>query len=98
MSSIVPSNFSSKLSSTMKKIIICSALGLSVLFVTSCGGNNTSEEAKTVNDTSTPSTAASEPKSGENPSYDPHRGEGKFTKVDVGASLDPAKAEAGQKV
>jgi cytochrome c551/c552 len=34
----------------------------------------------------------------ENPSYDPHRGEGKFTKVDVGTTLDVAMAETGNKV
>jgi hypothetical protein len=33
-----------------------------------------------------------------NPSYDPHRGEGKFTKVDVGNNLDAAMAETGNKV
>jgi len=33
-----------------------------------------------------------------NPSYDPHRGEGKFTKVDIGATLDAAMAETGNKV
>lgn len=35
---------------------------------------------------------------GANPSYDPHRGEGKFTKVDIGATLDPAMADAGKKI
>ena len=34
----------------------------------------------------------------ENPDYDPHRGEGKFTKVEVGTSLDAAMAETGNKV
>ncbi len=33
-----------------------------------------------------------------NPSYDPKRGEGKFTKVEVGEKLDPAMAAAGEKV
>ena len=33
-----------------------------------------------------------------NPSYDPNRGEGKFTKVDISPSLDIAKAEAGSKI
>ncbi len=33
-----------------------------------------------------------------NPSYDPHRGEGKFTKVDVGATLDATMAETGNNV
>lgn len=30
--------------------------------------------------------------------YDPHRGEGKFENVDLGAALDGAMADAGQKV
>lgn len=33
-----------------------------------------------------------------NPSYDPKRGEGKFTKVNIGATLDAAMADAGKKV
>ena len=33
-----------------------------------------------------------------NPSYDPKRGEGKFTKVEVGATLDAAMATSGEKV
>lgn len=33
-----------------------------------------------------------------NPSYDPERGEGKFTKVDVPATLDATMAGSGQKV
>lgn len=34
----------------------------------------------------------------ENPSYDPERGAGKFTSVEVSPTLDKPKAEAGQKV
>jgi len=43
---------------------------------------------------------AGEPKKveNENPSYDPHRGEGKFTKVDLGTGLNAAMAETGNKV
>ncbi len=33
-----------------------------------------------------------------NPSYDQKRGEGKFSKVDVSATLDVPKADAGSKV
>jgi mono/diheme cytochrome c family protein len=33
-----------------------------------------------------------------NPSYDPKRGEGKFTKVEVSEKLDAAKAAGGEKV
>ncbi len=35
---------------------------------------------------------------GENPSYDPDRGSGKFTNVEVSPTLDKQKAEAGIKV
>ena len=83
----------------MKKFISCAALGFLILFTSSCGGNNNDAEKETTdNDTATTSTSTPDTKSGENPSYDPHRGEGKFTKVDLGPSLDMAKAEAGQKV
>ena len=33
-----------------------------------------------------------------NPGYDPKRGEGKFTKVEVGATLNAAMAATGEKV
>jgi cytochrome c551/c552 len=33
-----------------------------------------------------------------NPSYDPHRGEGKFTKVEVGPGVNAEMAETGSKV
>lgn len=33
-----------------------------------------------------------------NPSYDPDRGEGKFTKVDIPSTIDASKASAGTKV
>ena len=33
-----------------------------------------------------------------NPSYDPHRGEGKFTTVDLGTGLNAAMAETGNKL
>ena len=33
-----------------------------------------------------------------NPSYDPNRGEGKFTKVEIAATLDATKATEGEKV
>ena len=45
--------------------------------------------------TETPSATTTE---NGNPSYDPKRGEGKFTKVEVGATLDAAMATSGEKV
>ncbi|MEO6229064.1 MAG: cytochrome c [Ferruginibacter sp.] len=73
----------------MKKIIF---LGLVVAFATSCGGNNNAEPATNEN------ASASESKTNDNPSYDPKRGEGKFTHVDLAASLDASKASTGEKI
>jgi len=69
-----------------KQIMI---IGLAAL-VYACGSQDSSKKE----------TASNQPASSEkaNPSYDPNRGAGKFTKVDVGASLDQAMAGAGQKV
>ncbi|HNP24594.1 MAG TPA: cytochrome c [Panacibacter sp.] len=58
----------------------------------SCGGGSTSASDQ---NKETPATVASD---GTNPSYDPHRGEGKFTKVDIGATLDASMADAGKKI
>ncbi len=82
----------------MKKLFV---LSLVVAFVVSCGDNKSSDytsegtENKAIN-TKPPEDV--DKKAGENPAYDPHRGEGKFTKVELGASLDAAKAESGKKV
>jgi len=62
------------------------------MFIASCGGGAGS-------DTKTAAEPASEAKTESgNPSYDPKRGEGKFTKVEVGATLDAAMAANGEKV
>ncbi len=72
----------------MKKLIL---IGFVLTFLASCGDNkNASNTAK--EDTSASSTE------GGNPSYDPNRGEGKFTNVELGATLDAAKADGGKKV
>ena len=72
----------------MKKMIIISALAL---IVAACGNQN-----------GTPATSSAEVKtdasSTDVSSYDPKRGEGKFTKVEVSTNLDVAKAEEGSKV
>lgn len=75
----------------MKKLIVIGFIGLIVFLALSCGGDNSnSSTVVPANET--------EKKADANPSYDPHRGEGKFTKVDVGGKLDAAMAEAGNKV
>ena len=74
----------------MKKLVFI--LVLAVLFA-ACGGNNDT------NKENEPSASSdSKPTDNGNPSYDPKRGEGKFTKVEVGESLDVAKATGGEKV
>jgi hypothetical protein len=69
----------------MKKIIIA-LLIISAMYA--CGNQNGSPAAK----------PAEEKTASENPSYDPHRGEGKFKDVEVSGKLDAAMAEEGNKV
>ena len=78
----------------MKKLVV---LMLVAVFAASCGGNNSDYNGdnsanKAVNTDPPKDVPAA------NPSYDPNRGEGKYTKVEVGASLDAARAEGGKKV
>jgi cytochrome c2 len=70
----------------MKKIFVMLLAG--ALFYACSNGSDTANKQNT----ETPKAAT------ENPSYDPHRGEGKFTNVEVSDKLDAAKADAGNKV
>jgi cytochrome c551/c552/predicted small secreted protein len=74
----------------MKKI----AMVLSIaFFIAACGtgaGGDTKATTDPYKNTNTTSTG--------NPSYDPNRGEGKFTKVEVDAKLNTAMAANGEKV
>ncbi len=74
----------------MKKLAIFLFMGA---FIAACGGNSD----KNTSATEAPATEAKTTENG-NPSYDPERGEGKFTKVDVGEKLDVAMAANGEKV
>ena len=75
---------------TIKIFIIFSFLGLFI----ACGGDK-----KATTDTSSSEPAATTTPAAEPESYDPNRGQGKFTdeNVAVGA-LDAAKAESGEKI
>lgn len=75
----------------MKKTFIISLWSLSLAMLISCGGAN-SNSGEPVPGGNKEVTANG------NPSYDPNRGEGKFTKVEVGATLDAAMAANGEKV
>jgi cytochrome c551/c552 len=75
----------------MKKLIVINLIACTAVVIFSCGGSNTNSEKPAAAD-------KKESTASENPSYDPNRGEGKFTKVDVGAALDAAMAETGNKV
>ncbi|MEO6219550.1 MAG: cytochrome c, partial [Ginsengibacter sp.] len=81
----------------MKKIILSGILAIT-LFAFNSGSSD---------DTSKTTTAATTPDAngekiptpgGDAPAYDPNRGVGKFTKVDVGDKLDAAMAGGGQKI
>jgi hypothetical protein len=75
----------------MKKLLVLSMVTLLIAFIASCGGNSSSSD--TSENSTTPSLTADG-----NPTYDPNRGEGKFTHVEVGESLDPVMAEQGDQV
>jgi cytochrome c551/c552 len=77
----------------MKKLLVLSLVAFLIAAFASCGGSNNSES--TTDETS--EAEASKTEIG-NPSYDPHRGEGKFTSVELGATIDLAKADLGDKV
>lgn len=74
----------------MKKLII---LLSTVALFTACGGGKSDKDASASDPYNNKGTA-----SNGNPDYDPKRGEGKFTKVDVAATLDAAMASSGEKV
>jgi cytochrome c551/c552 len=72
----------------MKKLAIVLSI---VAFISACGGAGSDKKGADPYDSKSTS-------SNGNPSYDPNRGEGKFTKVDVGATVDATLAATGEKV
>lgn len=74
----------------MKKLAIVLFLGV---FITACGGGAGSDVKPTTDPYDAKKSAENE-----NPSYDPKRGEGKFTNVEVSPKLDVAMASEGEKV
>ncbi len=78
----------------MKQLFILTA---SVLALTSCGGGSDKTKDASASNEQTPRSMV-ESSGTENPSYDPNRGEGKFTTVALGDKLDAAMAESGEKI
>ncbi|MGF2411443.1 c-type cytochrome [Ferruginibacter sp.] len=74
----------------MKKLIIILSIAA---FISACGGGAGSDTKATTDPYDSKANA-----SNGNPSYDPNRGEGKFTKVEVAAALDATMATNGEKV
>ena len=71
----------------MKKLAIILSLGI---FIAACGTGAGSDVKPTIGDQNTTTNG--------NPSYDPKRGEGRFTKVDVPSTLNATLAADGEKV
>jgi hypothetical protein len=72
----------------MKKLMY---LGVLTLFVVACSNSNDDK-----NKSEEPSTTNQSETTDDKPSYDPKRGEGKFTHVDIGEKLDAPLAEQGE--
>lgn len=61
--------------------------------IVGCGGNDSENKGSGNSESTGPATTANG-----NPSYDPNRGEGKFTKVELSDKLDAAMATNGEKI
>jgi len=73
----------------MKKLLLLLITGA---VIAACGGGKSDSTAATKDPYD-----ANKPTENGNPSYDPKRGEGKFTKVDVSPTLDATLAANGEK-
>lgn len=74
----------------MRKITVLGMIACSIVFMAACGGGNSPES----------STSAPVPSSGASSDaakYDPERGKGKFTSLELTA-VDPARVENGRKI
>ncbi|MFN8296378.1 MAG: c-type cytochrome [Chitinophagales bacterium] len=81
----------------MKKIIFIVSIALIMVIINACNSNPKKDDFST-NEESTETTETPSATENGNPSYDPNRGEGKFTKVELGATLDATMATSGEKV
>ncbi|HNY55360.1 MAG TPA: cytochrome c [Chitinophagales bacterium] len=79
----------------MKKLLIILSICSSMAIFIGCNSTPTKDDFSSKEETTETPAATTE---NGNPSYDPNRGEGKFTKVDIGSTLDAAMATSGEKV
>jgi cytochrome c551/c552 len=77
----------------MKKIISLCTVFAMIAILSACGGSDQNKQNENASDATVAETATANG----NPSYDPNRGEGKFTTVEVGEKLDLALAADGKK-
>jgi mono/diheme cytochrome c family protein len=73
----------------MKKLFFISFIGSAMVMMVACGNQSNSASADS---------KSSDAKANGNPSYDPKRGLGKFTDVQIGDKLDEKLADAGEKI
>lgn len=71
-----------------------------IVFLASCGGGSSDKDQSTSTNATEETTKPDSDATGENPPYDPNRGEGKFTaeNVNVDPHLNTAMAEKGEKI
>lgn len=73
-------------------------LSLALMFVIACSNNTQDNTSTDETNTESHDTAATESATPADPDYDAQRGEGKFTDLDIPASLDPAMATKGESI
>ncbi len=78
----------------MKKTILILFISVMTITFYSCNSTPTKDDFKSTETTETPTAGDATATNG----YDPERGEGKFTKVEVSPTLDQAMAASGEKI
>jgi len=81
----------------MKKLTIICLIAIGASFF-ACNGGDSGKTVEPTTTTPDPNGEKIPTPGGEPPAYDPNRGTGKFTHVDVGNKLDVSMAATGEKV
>ena len=81
----------------MKKLVALS-LSLITIIMLACNSGSSDSSKTTSAVTSDPNSEKNPTPGGDAPAYDPNRGVGKFTNVEVGDKLDAAMATDGEKI